>query len=248
MRAVRSFDPCLPCGVHMYLGKGKVKKVMHRPTGLSLTPRRRDGHGGRGHPTDDRPRGPDGPGAGARGSALGGRPTRPRSPWPMSWSRSLVRALRRWPAPGDGGAGRRRGRRARRSAALMDDGVVASLLLVHDLYPVDSGDAGGARRWPPVRPYMESHGGDVELLGIEDGVARLRLEGSCSGLPGRRRPRWSWRSSRRWTSTLPTWPDSRRRGRSRTRRRRSRRQWASTCRWQATARRCRSPAMPGTAR
>ena len=32
-----------------------------------------------------------------------------------------------------------------------------------------------------VRPYMESHGGDVELLGIEDGVARLRLEGSCHG-------------------------------------------------------------------
>ena len=28
---------------------------------------------------------------------------------------------------------------------------------------------------------MESHGGDVELLGIEDGVARLRLSGSCSG-------------------------------------------------------------------
>ncbi len=26
MRAVRSFDPCLPCGVHMYLGKGKVLK------------------------------------------------------------------------------------------------------------------------------------------------------------------------------------------------------------------------------
>jgi hydrogenase large subunit len=33
MRAVRSFDPCLPCGVHMYLG-GKVKKVVHTPTGL----------------------------------------------------------------------------------------------------------------------------------------------------------------------------------------------------------------------
>ena len=30
-----------------------------------------------------------------------------------------------------------------------------------------------------VRPYMESHGGNVELLGVEDGVARLRLEGSC---------------------------------------------------------------------
>ncbi len=24
MRAVRSFDPCLPCGVHMYLGNGKI--------------------------------------------------------------------------------------------------------------------------------------------------------------------------------------------------------------------------------
>ncbi len=32
MRTVRSFDPCLPCGVHMYLGKGKVLKKMHTPT------------------------------------------------------------------------------------------------------------------------------------------------------------------------------------------------------------------------
>jgi hydrogenase large subunit len=34
MRAVRSFDPCLPCGVHMYLGDGKVLKQMHTPTAL----------------------------------------------------------------------------------------------------------------------------------------------------------------------------------------------------------------------
>ena len=31
MRAVRSFDPCLPCGVHMYLGKGKVLETHHSP-------------------------------------------------------------------------------------------------------------------------------------------------------------------------------------------------------------------------
>ncbi|HKT60332.1 MAG TPA: nickel-dependent hydrogenase large subunit, partial [Gemmatimonadales bacterium] len=31
MRAVRSFDPCLPCGVHMYLGNGKVVKQVHSP-------------------------------------------------------------------------------------------------------------------------------------------------------------------------------------------------------------------------
>ncbi len=35
MRAVRSFDPCLPCGVHMYLGKGKVLKKVHSPTMLN---------------------------------------------------------------------------------------------------------------------------------------------------------------------------------------------------------------------
>jgi len=31
MRAVRSFDPCLPCGVHMYLGNGKVLEQIHSP-------------------------------------------------------------------------------------------------------------------------------------------------------------------------------------------------------------------------
>jgi hydrogenase large subunit len=31
MRAVRSFDPCLPCGVHMYLGNGKLLEVRHVP-------------------------------------------------------------------------------------------------------------------------------------------------------------------------------------------------------------------------
>jgi len=32
MRTVRSFDPCLPCGVHMYLGEGKTLKKLHTPT------------------------------------------------------------------------------------------------------------------------------------------------------------------------------------------------------------------------
>src|SRR5690606_36561209 len=32
MRAVRSFDPRLPCGVHMYLGKGSVLQRVHSPT------------------------------------------------------------------------------------------------------------------------------------------------------------------------------------------------------------------------
>ncbi|HLJ80589.1 MAG TPA: nickel-dependent hydrogenase large subunit [Ktedonobacterales bacterium] len=32
MRTVRSFDPCLPCGVHMYLGNGKMLQQVHSPT------------------------------------------------------------------------------------------------------------------------------------------------------------------------------------------------------------------------
>ncbi len=32
MRAVRSFDPCLPCGVHMYVGEGRTIQKVHSPT------------------------------------------------------------------------------------------------------------------------------------------------------------------------------------------------------------------------
>lgn len=31
MRTVRSFDPCLPCGVHMYLGEGRTLETLHAP-------------------------------------------------------------------------------------------------------------------------------------------------------------------------------------------------------------------------
>jgi hydrogenase large subunit len=36
MRAVRSFDPCLPCGVHMYLGAGRVLRTTHSPMAVTL--------------------------------------------------------------------------------------------------------------------------------------------------------------------------------------------------------------------
>jgi hydrogenase large subunit len=38
MRTVRSFDPCLPCGVHMYLGGGRVVETLHSPTGAAPAP------------------------------------------------------------------------------------------------------------------------------------------------------------------------------------------------------------------
>ncbi len=67
--------------------------------------------------------------------------------------------------------------------ALVGDELVSSLLLVHDLHPYDVETRVG-RALDTVRPYLGSHGGDVELLGVEnDGVVRLRLLGSCDGCP-----------------------------------------------------------------
>ena len=63
---------------------------------------------------------------------------------------------------------------------MADDGVVGSLLLIHGLHPVPLEER-VSRALEEVRPYMKSHGGDVELVDIEDGVARLRLKGSCNG-------------------------------------------------------------------
>jgi Fe-S cluster biogenesis protein NfuA/nitrite reductase/ring-hydroxylating ferredoxin subunit len=66
-------------------------------------------------------------------------------------------------------------------AALARDDLVASLLLVHGLHPYDV-DTRVRRALDDVRPYLGSHGGDVELLAVtDDGVAQLRLLGSCDG-------------------------------------------------------------------
>ena len=62
--------------------------------------------------------------------------------------------------------------------AMAQDDLVAGLLMIHDLYPVPIEER-VTQALDSVRPYMESHGGDVELLGIENGIAKLRLQGSC---------------------------------------------------------------------
>lgn len=64
----------------------------------------------------------------------------------------------------------------------VEDDLVSHLLLVHDLHPVDV-ETRVRQALEDVRPYLGSHGGDVELLGVEDGVARLRLAGTCNGCP-----------------------------------------------------------------
>lgn len=67
-------------------------------------------------------------------------------------------------------------------AALVADDLVSSLLLVHDLHPYDV-TTRVQQALDSVRPYLGSHGGDVELLSVSDDVVRLRLLGSCDGCP-----------------------------------------------------------------
>jgi Fe-S cluster biogenesis protein NfuA len=62
------------------------------------------------------------------------------------------------------------------------DELVGHLLFLHGLHPVPVQErVVGAL--DEMRPYLDAHGGDVRLLGIEDGVVRLQLQGSCSGCP-----------------------------------------------------------------
>ncbi|HEX5501864.1 MAG TPA: NifU family protein [Thermomicrobiales bacterium] len=72
--------------------------------------------------------------------------------------------------------------RERVLAACAGDELLTHLLLLHGLHP-ESLEARVGRALDEVRPYLASHGGGVELVALEDGVARLRLRGSCHGCP-----------------------------------------------------------------
>ncbi|HKD67207.1 MAG TPA: NifU family protein [Candidatus Binataceae bacterium] len=64
------------------------------------------------------------------------------------------------------------------------DELVSSLLVLHGLHPDDFGTR-VRKALTRVRPYLGSHGGDVELVEADTatGVVRLRMEGSCESCP-----------------------------------------------------------------
>jgi Fe-S cluster biogenesis protein NfuA len=67
---------------------------------------------------------------------------------------------------------------------LVHDELVASLLLVQGLHP-ESVETRVEAALVSVRPFLAQHGGDVELLGLDEerGAVKLRLLGSCDGCP-----------------------------------------------------------------
>jgi Fe-S cluster biogenesis protein NfuA len=60
------------------------------------------------------------------------------------------------------------------------DDLVGSLLLLYGLHPLDL-EARVIQALDKLRPELRSHGAQVELLGVNNGVVRLRLEQSASG-------------------------------------------------------------------
>lgn len=62
------------------------------------------------------------------------------------------------------------------------DELTANLLLLYGLHPLDVTDR-ILKAIEKVRPSLSLHEGDVELLGVDNGVVKLRLKGSCDGCP-----------------------------------------------------------------
>ncbi len=63
---------------------------------------------------------------------------------------------------------------------LVDDPVVHLLLSLHEIIRPDPVTHAN-RVLASVRPQLQSHGGDVTLVRVEDGTAYVRLEGACNG-------------------------------------------------------------------
>lgn len=69
------------------------------------------------------------------------------------------------------------------AAGDVDHPLVRELLTMYDLVDVDTALL-AEEALDEVRPYIESHGGEIELLRVDGGDVHVRLGGSCDGCPG----------------------------------------------------------------
>jgi Fe-S cluster biogenesis protein NfuA len=64
----------------------------------------------------------------------------------------------------------------------LENDLVSSMLLLHNLHPDDI-ETRVLRGIENVRPYLQSHGGDAELVDVREGIVHLRLHGTCGSCP-----------------------------------------------------------------
>ena len=182
MRTVRSFDPCLPCGCTCTSARASHWRSCTPPPSRPASSRTRA-------PVPEAAADPPGPDLSQTGSRIdalldalgaGGPVARQRAEELVGLVTDLYGAglervldvLHRTGRLDDDLLG-----------ALAADDLVSSLLLVHGLHPLSVEDR-IEQALAEVRPYLGSHGGDVELLEVtEAGGVRLRLLGSCDGCP-----------------------------------------------------------------
>jgi Fe-S cluster biogenesis protein NfuA/nitrite reductase/ring-hydroxylating ferredoxin subunit len=74
------------------------------------------------------------------------------------------------------------GEDAERFDRALSDPLVANLLLLYDLVMIDERQRAEAAL-EELRPLARSHGGDLQLLGVDDGIVTIRLLGACEGCP-----------------------------------------------------------------
>jgi Fe-S cluster biogenesis protein NfuA len=64
----------------------------------------------------------------------------------------------------------------------IENDLVASVLLLHGLHP-DPFETRVLRALDKVRPYLRTHGGNVEFVSENNGIVRIKLMGSCGSCP-----------------------------------------------------------------
>ncbi len=65
----------------------------------------------------------------------------------------------------------------------IDDPVVAHLFAVYGLVDGDDPRPLIEEALEEVRPYLHSHGGEMQLDAVEGGIVRVKLFGACQGCP-----------------------------------------------------------------
>jgi len=63
---------------------------------------------------------------------------------------------------------------------MVDEPSVRAIFALHGIVKADPATRAN-QALEAVRPYLRSHGGDVDLVRVEDGTAFVRLQGSCNG-------------------------------------------------------------------
>lgn len=65
----------------------------------------------------------------------------------------------------------------------LDDPIVAHLFAIYGLAPSQGSAAAVEAALEEVRPYVQSHGGEMTLRSIDEGVVHLQMHGACDGCP-----------------------------------------------------------------